>query len=112
MSGIQNYKNATDIIDQGIIDGRPAGQQPQRASVTLDTVVDKDAEATQNDLAGQTNGPYDQLPGATSKDVSASSGQPGTGMSSKELHHNGQPGRKREKLGADQYGTASEDVEP
>ncbi|KAJ6544410.1 hypothetical protein B0H19DRAFT_1034819 [Mycena capillaripes] len=112
MSGTQNYKNATNIIDQGIIDGRPAGQQPQPSSVTLDTVVDKDATAAQNELAGQTNGPYDQLPGATSKDVSASSGQPGSGMSSQERHHNGQPGRKREKLGFDQYGTASKDVEP
>jgi hypothetical protein len=38
-------------------------------------------------------------------------GKPGSGMSSKELRHNGQPGRKREKLGVEQYGTWSKDVE-
>ncbi|KAJ7828377.1 hypothetical protein B0H14DRAFT_2356536 [Mycena olivaceomarginata] len=107
MSGIQNYKNATDITDQGIVDGRPAGQPAQAAPVTLDTYVDKNA-ASENE---QTDAGYNQLPGATSKDVAESMGQPGSGMSSKELRHNGQPGRKREKLGVEQYGTWSKDVE-
>ncbi|KAJ7907194.1 hypothetical protein B0H13DRAFT_2019255 [Mycena leptocephala] len=108
MSGLQNYKNATDITDQGIVDGRPAGQQPQAAPVTVDTVVDRDATTNQPTDLGTG---YDQLPGATSKDVYASTGQPGTGMSSKELRHDGQPGRKRDRAGFDQYGTASKDVE-
>ncbi|KAF7333015.1 Glycylpeptide N-tetradecanoyltransferase [Mycena venus] len=109
MSGIQNYKNATDITDQGIVDGRPAGQQPQAvpASATIGTYVDKNAG---NDNERMDAG-YNQLPGATSKDVYESAGQPGSGMSSKEVRHDGQPGRKREKLGSEQYGTSSKDVE-
>ncbi|KAJ7129658.1 hypothetical protein C8R44DRAFT_84466 [Mycena epipterygia] len=107
MSGIQNYKNATDITDQGIVDGRAVGQQPASAPVTVDTYIDQDASQEN----GQSGPPYDRLPGATSRDVSESTGQPGTGMSSKELRHDGQPGRKREKLGLDQYGTKSKDVE-
>ncbi|KAJ6453337.1 hypothetical protein C8R45DRAFT_1039236 [Mycena sanguinolenta] len=111
MSGIQNYTNATHVTDQGIVDGRPAGQLPREARVTVDTYVDKDASLNKDEKVDVGTG-YDQLPGATSKEVSESTGQPGAGMSSKELRHNGQPGRKREKLGFDQYGTASKDVEP
>ncbi|KAJ6467579.1 hypothetical protein C8R47DRAFT_1000069 [Mycena vitilis] len=107
MSGNQNYKSATDIVDQGIRYGRPVGEQPGPSPVTLNTVVIEDASAGPDEATGPTN----EFPGATSKDVAASTGQPGSGMSSKELHHNGQPGRKREKLGFDQYGTSSKDVE-
>ncbi|KAF8169012.1 hypothetical protein K438DRAFT_1615627 [Mycena galopus ATCC 62051] len=112
MSGIQNYKNATDITDQGIVDGRPAGQQPQPSPVTVGTYADKNASAENENQATDAGTGYDQLPGATSKDVVESAGQPGSGMSSKELRHNGQPGRKREKLGVDQYGTSAKEVEP
>jgi len=38
-------------------------------------------------------------PGATSSDVHRGMGHPGSGMTSKELHHDGQHGRKRERLG-------------
>ncbi|KAJ7192054.1 hypothetical protein B0H12DRAFT_1246203 [Mycena haematopus] len=110
MSGAQNYKNATDITDQGIVDGRPAGQNPQPSPVTVDTYVDKNATSETEPTDAGTE--YNQLPGATSKDVSESLGQPGAGMSSKELRHNGQQGRKHEKLGLEQYGTSSKDVEP
>lgn len=34
----------------------------------------------------------------------ASAGQPGSGMTSSELHHDGQHGRKREGEGVDQWG--------
>ncbi|KAK7001672.1 Glycylpeptide N-tetradecanoyltransferase [Favolaschia claudopus] len=106
MSGSQNYKNASDIVDQGIVEGRPSGQQPQAAPVTIGTYVDKNAMTEE----GEQTGEY-ELPGATSKDVHESMGQPGSGMSAKELRHGGQPGRKREKLGLEQYGTETKDVE-
>ncbi len=41
--------------------------------------------------------------GATSAQVYESSGRPG-GMSSKEMHHNGAPGRKRDAQGVAQWG--------
>ncbi|KAK0200568.1 hypothetical protein DFS33DRAFT_1397572 [Desarmillaria ectypa] len=41
-----------------------------------------------------------ELPGRTSKDVHQNTGKPGSGMSSKELRHDGQPGRK-EDLGSE-----------
>ncbi|KAJ7180101.1 hypothetical protein C8R43DRAFT_871273 [Mycena crocata] len=104
---MQNYKNATQVSDQGIADGKPVGQEPQAAGVTIDTFIDRDASGQNS----RTDGPFDELPGATSKDVSESAGKPGTGMSSKELRHNGQQGRKREKLGDDRFGTSSKDVE-
>ncbi|TFK69526.1 hypothetical protein BDN72DRAFT_959492 [Pluteus cervinus] len=41
------------VDNQGIVDGRPAGQQPKPAPVTLDTIVDPDAsEDAGNPLAG------------------------------------------------------------
>ncbi|KAL4069922.1 hypothetical protein V8B97DRAFT_1917991 [Scleroderma yunnanense] len=97
----------TDSTDkssnQGIVDGRPMGSQPTPAPVTLDTVIDSDAsvDATpvqQDPLASST------LIGATSKDVYRGLGVPPQGMSSKELHHDGQPGRKRHGEGIEQFG--------
>ncbi|KAK0451187.1 uncharacterized protein EV420DRAFT_1274363, partial [Desarmillaria tabescens] len=75
----------------GIIDGRPAGRQPSPQPVTLNTVVDRDP-IDQSCLS-------QELLGVTSKDVHQSTGKPGSGMSSKELRHDGQPGRKKEGLG-------------
>ncbi|KAG7443779.1 uncharacterized protein BT62DRAFT_1078260 [Guyanagaster necrorhizus] len=69
MSGAQNY-TATQHSNQGIVDGRPAGRQPSPQPVTLNTVVDPDA-------SGQSV-PTPELPDVTSKD----------------LRHGGQPGRK------------------
>ncbi|SJL14427.1 uncharacterized protein ARMOST_17884 [Armillaria ostoyae] len=98
MSGAQNYA-ATQDSNEGIVDGRPAGWQP----VTLDTVVDRDATAS-----GE-SGPTQKLPGVTSKDVYQSTGKPGSGMSSKELRHDGQPGRKKEGLGLEaRWGTGGQ----
>ena len=80
-----------------------AGQQPRTAPVTLDTYIDKDASAT-------TSSPppvarvSDTLTGATSADVHSGLGHPGQGMSSKELRHDGQPGRKRHGQGTEQFG--------
>ena len=45
------------------------------------------------------------MPGVTSKDVyNESSGKPGSGMSSYEMHHNGHASRKRETLGLAKFG--------
>lgn len=46
----------------------------------------------------------DTLTGATSADVYDGLGHPGQGMSSKELRHDGQPGRKRYGEGVEQFG--------
>ncbi|KAG2101537.1 hypothetical protein BD769DRAFT_187115 [Suillus cothurnatus] len=94
------YTDRAVQANQGIIDGRPEGQQPHAAPVTLDTYVDEDASA---------NTPFvtrasDTLVGATSADVHDGLGHPGQGMSSKELRHDGQPGRKRHGQGTDQFG--------
>lgn len=75
-----------------------AGQEPPRAPVVLDTFVDKDASAT-SPLVPRAS---DTLIGATSADVHDGLGYPGQGMSSKELRHDGQPGRKRHGGGVEQ----------
>ncbi|KAI0746956.1 hypothetical protein C8Q80DRAFT_809936 [Daedaleopsis nitida] len=62
------------------------------------TVVDKDPYATPISAA-------DTLTGATSADVHAGYGHPGQGMSSAEMHHDGQAHRKRQMLGEEQYGS-------
>ncbi|KAK0479872.1 hypothetical protein EDD18DRAFT_1206634 [Armillaria luteobubalina] len=68
MSGAQNY-TSTQISNQGIVDGHPAGQQPSPQPVTLDTIVDRDAIVE--------SGPMEELPGVTSTDMYQSMGQPG-----------------------------------
>ncbi|KAK0479868.1 hypothetical protein EDD18DRAFT_1206623, partial [Armillaria luteobubalina] len=75
MSGAQNY-TSTQISNQGIVDGHPAGQQPSPQPVTLDTIADHNTTGK----SGSTQG----LPGVTSKDMYQSMGQ---------------PGRKKESLG-------------
>lgn len=47
------------------------------------------------------------VPGATSRDVYAGIGRPVQGMSSAEIHHDGQPGRKRQPLGLARHGAAT-----
>ncbi|KAI6042718.1 hypothetical protein EDC04DRAFT_2866664 [Pisolithus marmoratus] len=99
---------ATDFTDkssqfnQGIVDGRPMGSQPAPASVTLDTVFDPDASA--DDPTLQHPPASSTLTGATSGDVYQGLGMPVQGMSSKEAHHDGQPGRKRHGEGVEQFG--------
>ncbi|KAH7909896.1 hypothetical protein BJ138DRAFT_1009909 [Hygrophoropsis aurantiaca] len=83
------------INNHGIVDGRPEGRRPDSAPVTLDTVVDKDASTTHT---GPNYG--SETVGATSADVHKGLGVPVQGMSSKELRHDGQPGRKRQGDGA------------
>lgn len=87
-------------MNQGIVDGRPEGQQPHAAPITLDTYVDEDASA---DIPVLTRA-SDTLVGATSADVHDGLGHSGQGMTSKELRHDGQPGRKRHGQGTDQFG--------
>lgn len=102
--------------NQGIVDGRaegvlvriavasyspPTGRQPQGSPVLLDTVVDQDASADNETdyLTAQST-----ILGATSHDVYEGLGVPAQGMSSKELRHDGQPGRKRQGGGVEQFG--------
>ncbi len=61
-------------------------------------VIDKDPYATPPSAG-------DTLTGATSADVHRGLGHPGSGMSSAEMHHDGQSHRKRHMQGADQYGS-------
>lgn len=78
------------------------GANPDAAPVTLDTVVDKDASAQ----TPRSSAPHDTLPGATSKDLHGGIGVPASGMTSSEMHHNGQGGRKREGFGVEaRHGT-------
>lgn len=63
-------------------------------------VVDEDASARSPIVASA----GDTLGGATSADVHDGLGHPGQGMTSNELHHDGQHGRKRQGQGIDQYG--------
>lgn len=114
----------TDRSNQGIVHGRPEGMhprtlfirfsrdhyhaahfigsQPSPAPVTLDSVVDPDASvdvSVQQDPSAPST-----LVGATSKDVYRGLGVPVQGMSSRELRHDGQPGRKRHNEGVEQFG--------
>ncbi|KAF9267088.1 hypothetical protein L218DRAFT_955561 [Marasmius fiardii PR-910] len=123
LSNAQEFARTTDRTNQGIVDGRPEGtpgasiffgptnqwftlimilgQNPPRAPVTRDTVVDKDASLSSGPMQTSAS---DTLGGATSEDVYQSIGQPGSGMSSKEVHHDGSLGRKRDGQGVDQWG--------
>lgn len=76
------------------------GQQPQGTENLLDTYVDRDASATKSEQASAES----TLGGATSGNVHSGLGLPASGMSSKERHHDGQPGRKRNAEGVDQFG--------
>ncbi|KAK7021801.1 hypothetical protein VNI00_017245 [Paramarasmius palmivorus] len=76
-------------------------QNPQRAPVTLDTVVDKDASLSSGPMQTSAS---DMLNGATSADVYQSAGKPGSGMSSKELRNDGHAHRKKEGQGVGQWG--------
>ncbi|OJA21020.1 hypothetical protein AZE42_02353 [Rhizopogon vesiculosus] len=95
-----DYSDPAAQVNQGIFDGRPEGQKPPKAPVTLDTYVDKDTSATSPVVTRAS----DTLTGATSADVYDGLGHPGQGMSSKELRHDGRPGRKRYGEGVEQFG--------
>ncbi len=71
--------------------------QPLAPAPDSRTVIDKDPYATPTSAG-------DTLQGATSQDVYAGIGKPAGGMSSAEMHHDGQAHRKRHHLGKDQYG--------
>ncbi|RPD65684.1 hypothetical protein L226DRAFT_520012 [Lentinus tigrinus ALCF2SS1-7] len=72
--------------------------QPLPPAPDSRTVIDKDPYATPTSAG-------DTLQGATSKDVYGGLGMPAGGMSSAEMHHDGQAHRKKQHLGADQYGS-------
>ncbi|KAI0646468.1 hypothetical protein C8Q79DRAFT_1000775 [Trametes meyenii] len=71
--------------------------QPLPPAPESRTVIDKDPYATPATAA-------DTLTGATSQDVHGGYGHPGSGMTSAELHHDGQAHRKRPMRGTDQFG--------
>lgn len=97
-----DFTDKSSGFNQGIVDGRPEGSQPAPASVTLDTVVDPDASA--DDPALRHPPASSTVTGVTSKEVHRGLGVPAQGMSSKEAHHDGQPGRKRQGEGVEQFG--------
>ncbi|KAF8979413.1 hypothetical protein BDQ17DRAFT_1410496 [Cyathus striatus] len=94
---LNNFRVPDNRENMGIVDGRPEGRQPAPAKVTMDTVFDKDASATEPlDTTAQFNG-------ATSKDVYESAGRPGsdfTNSNGEWSKHN-----KKEHSGASQWGT-------
>ncbi|KAL0571543.1 hypothetical protein V5O48_010419 [Marasmius crinis-equi] len=102
MSGLSNTQEfnrvtAADRTNQGIRDGLPEGQNPPRAPVQLDTVVDKDASAPSSTTGIPASS---TLNGATSQDVhNHTLGKPGSGQTSNELHHDGNVGGKRDRQG-------------
>ncbi|KAF9241147.1 hypothetical protein BU15DRAFT_45327 [Melanogaster broomeanus] len=96
-----DYMEHAPASNQGIVDGRPEGCPAKGSPVLLDTVVDNDASAD-NEADNQTA--LSSSPGATSHDVYKGMGMPAQGMSSKELRHDGQPGRKRHGQGIEQFG--------
>ncbi|KAK1232881.1 hypothetical protein PQX77_003994 [Marasmius sp. AFHP31] len=109
MSGLSNsqeYARTTDWSErtnQGIVDGRPKGQNPPRAPIQRDTVVDKDASLESSDAMRPRAA--DILGGTTSADVHNNTmGKPGSGQTSSELHHDGAAGRKRDGQGASRWG--------
>ncbi|ESK81995.1 hypothetical protein Moror_8429 [Moniliophthora roreri MCA 2997] len=99
LSNTQGFTRTTDRTNQGIVDVRPEGHNPQSAPVKLDTVVDKDASGPTLQTSAS-----DMPNGATSADVYQSAGKPGSGMTSKELHNNGHAHRKEEGQGVSQWG--------
>ncbi|KAE9409602.1 hypothetical protein BT96DRAFT_848243 [Gymnopus androsaceus JB14] len=106
MSGLNqpNYAHTVERTNQGIVDGRAEGQPLESSPVKLDTFVDKDASLPNAEQSSASHTTAAQtLNGATSAEVHDSLGKPGSGMSSKELHHNGMPGRKKQELGELQW---------
>ncbi|KAJ3934472.1 MAG: hypothetical protein NXY57DRAFT_890045 [Lentinula lateritia] len=101
MSGLdqQNFERT----NQGIVDGRPEGQEPEHAPITLDIVVDKDASLSNAGHSVAHTSASQTINGATSAEVNDSLGKPGFGMSSKEKHHDGMPGRKKQEIGEIQW---------
>ncbi|KAG0704798.1 hypothetical protein DFH29DRAFT_848490 [Suillus ampliporus] len=114
LSGNSNLRNTDYIypaaqVNQGIINDRPEGFLLiifHAVPVTLDTYVDKDESATTSSSSSSSppvTRASDTLSEATSADVHGDLDHPGQGMSSKELRHDGQPGRKWHEEGTVQF---------
>ena len=101
MAGPKVYSSESQSADRSLTCSPPTGRQPQGSPVLLDTVVDQDASADNESdyLTAQST-----ILGATSRDVHQGLGVPAQGMSSKEQRHDGQPGRKRQGGGVEQFG--------
>ncbi|KAL1721291.1 hypothetical protein EV715DRAFT_271253 [Schizophyllum commune] len=98
----RNYNAVEETGNQGIVDGRQAGSNPEPAPTRLDTYVDRDATRSGTTHASDT------LTGATSQDVHRGIGQPLGGQTSHEEHTNGMHGRKRDAQGVSQFGPPGE----
>ncbi|KAI5894423.1 uncharacterized protein SCHCODRAFT_02624624 [Schizophyllum commune H4-8] len=94
----RNYNAVEETGNQGIVDGRQAGSNPEPAPTRLDTYVDRDATRSSTTHASDT------LNGSTSQDVHRGIGQPLGGQTSHEEHTNGMHGRKRDAQGVSQFG--------
>ncbi|RAK78502.1 uncharacterized protein BO72DRAFT_447165 [Aspergillus fijiensis CBS 313.89] len=88
----------------------PAGTAPASNSYSANTTSEVGGQAL-NPNVERSHGKEsvktsaaDTLMGATSRDVHTGLGHPGSGQSSAELHHDGQPGRKGQTAGLEQVG--------
>lgn len=79
----------------------PSGEIPPLSNYAEDDEVDPDA--TRADALDSFGG---DTAGATSATVDAGLGHPVSGQSSKELHHDGRAGRKKERSGLDGTGAS------
>ncbi|KAF8070111.1 hypothetical protein FPV67DRAFT_1779552 [Lyophyllum atratum] len=93
MSGLHDILRAEQEAAEGRRNAIPIAELAPGAPVAIETIVDKDAGAEPGE---KTTATVDETLGrTTSKDVDRGMGKPASGMTSKELHHNGHP--KREK---------------
>ncbi|EKM79069.1 hypothetical protein AGABI1DRAFT_106677 [Agaricus bisporus var. burnettii JB137-S8] len=97
---------SSNKFNQGIRDNRPEGAGPPQAKVLGDTIIDSDASAE----SGLNNSAFPGPPSsATSQDVHQGLGHPGSGMTSKEVRHDGrQQTHKGQGQGAVQWGPPKE----
>lgn len=103
-----NAKKGADRISQaGNREPAPGPRFEQNAPQPLAPAPDSRTVVDRDPLAPRTTA-SDTMTGATSRDVYESAGKPGSGMSSAQMHHDGQPHRKRHGGGQDQYGNADE----
>ncbi|RAH79801.1 hypothetical protein BO86DRAFT_390712 [Aspergillus japonicus CBS 114.51] len=88
----------------------PAGTAPASSSYSANTTGEVGGQAL-NPNVERSHGKEsvktsaaDTLMGATSQDVHTGLGHPGSGQTSAELRHDGQPGRKRQTAGLEKVG--------
>jgi len=95
-----------EVTPASIAPRDPATGKPILNPVTTDQIhtPTQNIAADEKEINQISTSAEDTLGGATSKDVNRGLGAPAQGESSAQLHHNGQPHRKREHEGTAQYG--------